>query len=103
MSEAEKRIKVGGSGSGLKQPLTPNHQPWLLSFCCVVEQLAGCFHRALFIEGDRISNLARANLFASDLAGLAGDGFDQRTSAGLELARTTSGDQDVSIVAIEAF
>src|ERR1700693_146318 len=53
--------------------------------------------------GDLPLHLARADFILRNATGFAGVGLDHRRGSGLQLARAPGGDQNIAIVAVEAF
>src|SRR5512146_2281529 len=68
-----------------------------------VEELFGGGNRRLGSFRDEPLDLARLDFVLGNAAWLAGIGADDGARSGLELARTASRDQDVAVVAVEAF
>jgi hypothetical protein len=68
----------------------------------LVENIGGLFSRAARF-GNLPFHFARANLVLRDAAGFAGISLNHGRGSGLQLAGAPGGDQNISVVAVEAF
>jgi hypothetical protein len=68
----------------------------------LIQNFGGLFGGAAYF-GNLPFHFAGADFVLRDTAGFAGIGLNHRRSSGLELAGAPRGDQNVSIIAIEAF
>src|SRR5215475_9949461 len=69
----------------------------------LVQRFAGYFRCGLGGVHDRPLHLPSTDFVLGDPAGFARTGFNYRRRSTLELAGAAGGDQDITVVAVEAF